>query len=284
LESRSMEIASVSGTIHMVPLVNPLAALIRRQDFPFEESRYRKLPHDRTANLDRLWGGGKEESPVLSAICKVLWEELLSSADAILDLHAWSEWFCPMAWAHERDQDLLYQSGFPFQVVRQSSSQPSLHTLREMAWAVNKPVLVAELPGQNTVRPASLDLGRGVIRNFLVSLGQFPAERRVELTRSPLVWRDGFSRWEAVAPASGLWHSLVPAGTLVSKGDLLGEIFCVDRWLPLAELRAGISGLVLFNGPPIWGEDHRESQLLSSGQPLVRIQSLEPTPDQEVSV
>lgn len=135
----------VRGRIHVFPAVHPLALRLRSQDYPVESSRYRKMTFTAETNLDRMWGRESAIDPLLPAITSQLWDNCLAHCDHLLDLHAWSEYFCPMAWAHERDAALLHGTGYPYRTLRQDNPGPSLHTLREHAWSVRKPVVVVEL-------------------------------------------------------------------------------------------------------------------------------------------
>jgi uncharacterized protein len=266
---RQLDPADVLGTVHFLPVLNPLAIRTRRQDFPCEEARYRKLLHTAQFNLDRLWGGGDAMEPVLSRITSTLWQGVLGGCSAILDLHSWSEIFCSMAWAHERDSGLLSATGFPFQTLRSLEADPPLYTLRERAWSEEIPIVVVELPGQNVVRPEARELGLRVVRNFLIARGHL--EGIPEIPSVPVLLRDTGARCDVEAPAAGLWSPGPSAGDFVYGGNLLGEVLSLDSLEVLAEVRAPRDGLLFFNGPPFWGEDHRESQLVMAGQPLARI-------------
>ncbi len=274
LAFRALDPAQVRGVVHFFPALHPIALRLRQQDYPVEAGRYRKLAFGEEFNLDRLWGAGGAGAaePLLSATTARVWEACLSGCAQLLDLHCWSEYFCPMAWAHERDAALLAATGFPWLTLRRESGGPSLHTLREKAWSEGKPIVVAELPGQNVAHPEATALGVRTIRNFLIACGQLdePPQRpaqQVEL-------REGGERVSVEAPATGLWHPALERGERVEAGDLLGEILGLETFEPVAKVFSSIPGLLLFNGPPIWGEDHREHQLIDAGQPLARVQRI----------
>lgn len=269
---RDLDPAGVNGRVHVFPSLNPIALRLGVQDYPTESNRYRKAVHADECNLDRLWGREDALDPLLPAITRQLWEGCLAGCDHLLDLHCWSEFFCPMAWACERDKALLTATGFPFITVRNNQPTHCFHTLRDQAWSVEKPVVVLELGGQNVVRAESLALGKRTLRNFLIACGHLdeapqPAARQVEL-------QEGGRTSTLEAPANGLWHPLRGIGEIVAAGDVLGEILCLETFETLAEVTAEIPGLLLFNGPAIWGEDQRERQLIYRGQRLVKIQEV----------
>ncbi len=269
---QKLDSATLAGTVHFFPTTNPLALQTRRQDFPLEDSRYRKLPMTETANMDRLWGSGVALDPILSATTEQLWENPLRSCQQILDLHGWSSYFCPMAWAHERDETLLRQTGFPFVTVRRNQDGTSLGTLRERAWQIGMPIVVAELPGQNTVTPEALKLGVNTIRNFLIAAGHLD-EPMVKPASQILIDADAADLYVEL-PVSGIWKAACQAGDLIQEGAPLGEVLSLENFEPIWTARAPQSGLVLFNGPPIWGEDHREHQIVYPGQRIATVKAI----------
>lgn len=263
----SLNAALVHGTIHFFPTLNPLALAIGRQDFPSEETRYRKLTIDAESNLDRLWGGGRPAvDPILSATTRAVWDTCLAECDAILDIHAWSRFFCPMAWAHERDAALIEATGFPWIRLRTDRPEGSLHTLRERAWESGKPVVVVELPGQNSVSRKALDLGCRTIRNFLVATGSLreppvpPAGR--------IVLHGDESDTRVSSDAIGFWSPAARAGCIVSEGDLLGEVLGCSTFEVVRKVVSPHAGLLGFNGPFLSGEDAQERQLVYPGEKL----------------
>jgi len=276
----ALDPALVHGTIHFFPTLNPLALAIGRQDFPFEESRYRKLTIDVESNLDRLWGGGKPPAdPILAATTQAVWDGCLGGCGAILDLHAWSRFFCPMAWAHERDAALIEATGFPWIRLRGDRPEGSLHTLRERAWAGGKPVVVVELPGQNSASREALELGCRTIRNFLAATGNL---RETPVPPSGrIVLRGCGPDTRVFSDAMGLWSPAARAGCIVSEGDLLGEVLGCSTFEAVRKVVAPHAGLLGFNGPFLSGEDAQERQLVYPGETLAvlhRIDSFQGEP------
>ncbi len=265
---------SVLGRVEIFPALNPLALKILQQDFPTEASRYRKLGVSLEGNLDRLWGATESLDPILAATTRQLWDGVLSHCDFLLDLHCWSDWFCPMAWAHRRDEAILRATGFPFITRRTDGGGASLGTLRERAWSTQKPVVVIELTGQNVIRAESLALGKRTLRNFLIATGNLDEE--ADLSGAQVELDEGAAEQVIHLGASGLWIPERRCGDSVKPGDLLGQIISLDTFEPLWEARAEISGLLFFNGPPIWGEDHREHQVAFSGQKIAVIRTPHP--------
>jgi predicted deacylase len=270
----------VCGTIHFFPTLNPLALAIGRQDFPAEESRYRKLTIDVESNLDRLWGGGRQATdPILSATTRAVWDGCLEGCDAILDLHAWSRFFCPMAWAHERDAALIEATGFPWIRLRTDRPEGSLHTLRERAWASRKPVVVVELPGQNSASREAMELGCRTIRNFLAATGSL--RESPVLPAGRILLRGGESDTRIFSDAMGLWSPAVRAGCILSAGDVLGEVLGCSTFEAVRKVVAPHAGLLGFNGPFLSGEDAQERQLVYPGEKLAvlhRIDSVQGEP------
>ncbi len=269
---RRLDPQTLAGTVHFLPTLNPLALQLRQQDFPVEAVRYRKLPVAGTANMDRLWEGGSALDPILPATTEQLWDNPLASCRRILDLHCWSSYFCPMAWAHERDEVLLLETGFPFVTVRPTPQSTGLGTLRERAWQTQTPIVVVELPGQNTATPEARRLGEITIRNFLIAAGHLdePSIRRV-----PQVVIDSAGTESPVdLPVGGIWNPAREAGELIEEGAPLGEVLSTANFESLWTASAPQSGLILFNGPPIWGEDHREHQVVYPGQRIANVKAI----------
>lgn len=272
---QKLDPAKLSGTVHILPALNPLALQLRQQDFPIEADRYRKISLHGTANLDRLWDGGDSLDPILTSATEQIWESLLAPCDHLLDLHCWSQHFCPMAWAHERDHLLLSATGFPYLTLRRDSISGSLGTLRERAWQFGKPIVVVELPGQNTVSCAALDLGHKTIRNFLIAAGHLSEAPDLAETQYLLMQDSPTTTLDL--PVGGIWSPHIQAGQFVEQGSSLGEVWSMETFEPIWTAQADLSGLVLFNGPPIWGEDHREHQVVYAGQRIAKIQAISNT-------
>lgn len=269
---RQIDPQALAGTVHFFPTLNPLALQLRQQDFPLEDNRYRKLPLAGTTNMDRLWDDGAALDPILPATTGQIWNEPLRSCRQILDLHCWSAYFCPMAWAHERDEALLLETGYPYVTVRPSSQSAGLGTLRERAWAAETPIVVIELPGQNTASPEALGLGTSAIRNFLIAAGHLDEPR---IQRVPQIIIDASGAESPMdLPVGGLWNPARRAGELIAEGAPLGEVLSPESFTSLWTARAPQSGLILFNGPPIWGEDHREHQLVYPGQRIANVKAI----------
>ncbi|PYE49373.1 succinylglutamate desuccinylase/aspartoacylase family protein [Deinococcus yavapaiensis] len=236
--------ASLSGTLVVLPIVNPAAFWAR--------SIYVN-PID-GLNLNRVFPGDASGSyaPRLAAW---LHETFLSRADALIDLHGGDlvealEPFSIYARGHEASRQLALAFGLPHLLSSES---------RGMSYEVTRthgvPAIIAEASGQGLRGEQDVALLVEGTRRAMRHLGMLDGED----VRAPIREHETFA-WLS-SPERGLWTPSVAAGETVEVGQTVGVLRdLTGRTLHTAT--APGSGVVLFVV---------SSLAMNAGDPLVGI-------------
>ncbi len=259
---------ALKGTAVFLPVLNPLAVLSRRQDFPVEEFRYRRMglnmltPRADTApdfnyNMDRCWRESPAAATYAAAAAEAVWQTWLRHADWCLDLHGWTSAFAPLAWSMRQHAAFLRSFGLPcYQLRAPRLADPAAGMSSVRAFHAGIPLIVAELPPQNFVDPASAASGRRGILNSFKFHGMLPG--RPELPPVQYELRQGGKDAVMVTDAEGLLIGEIPPGAWARKGQVAARVFSLETFENLWSFIAPFDGLVFSNGRGLWGEDVRE--------------------------
>jgi predicted deacylase len=57
--------ARMRGTVHFLPVMNPVGVRTHAQDYPTEKSRYRPIKFARSMNMDCVWQGEEDRKSVV---------------------------------------------------------------------------------------------------------------------------------------------------------------------------------------------------------------------------
>ena len=213
--ARSLDPATVSGRITVVPLVN-LPAFWARSPFV--------VPDD-GKNLNRCFPGDPSGS-YAEALADAVFTRFITGSDALLDLHAGDlpEALEPFAIYEEspvegaaRDLALAYGLGH---VVRQTRAARTVAGSSDAAAAdIGIPAIIAESGQNGLVDRASVDRHLAGLANVARFLGVLPGE---VVRHAPPQEHEGW-HWLRT-PVAGWWEPAVPVGTDVAAGDLLGTV------------------------------------------------------------
>ncbi len=244
--ARTLDPATVSGRLTLVPLVNVPAFWARS---PFV------VPHD-GKNLNRCFPGDPDGS-YAEVLAHHVFQTFVVGSDHLLDLHAGDlpESLEPFAMYEEspvgaasRDLALAYGLGH---VVRQSAAQRTVAGSTCAAAAdVGVPAIVAESGMNGLLDRACVERHLAGVLNVARSLGVLPGD---VVHHAPPQEHDGW-HWLRT-PTAGWWEPRVPVGAAVEAGALLGTVSSLlDD--DVSEVRAPEAGVLLFlTSSPAVGDD-----------------------------
>ncbi|MCF7855899.1 MAG: succinylglutamate desuccinylase/aspartoacylase family protein, partial [Candidatus Pacebacteria bacterium] len=261
----SLDPGDVCGDVVFFPVMNPLAVRMQQQDFPTEENRYRPVSFTRTCNMNRTWPDQKRQIECYAAaITSIVWETYVRHADVLLDLHGWGGRSLSLAWAHERDLELLRSFGFPWYMVRRDPSKAT-GVSETTAWSAGIPVIVTELAPQNAVHNPTVKLAVRSIGNLLKFKGLLKGEP--DLPPVQVEFDQDHEETALVSEAEGLLVSEREPGDWVREGQGIARVISLETLETLWSFEAPYDGLVYNLGAGLgWGEDHLESAVVFPGQ------------------
>ncbi len=263
--------AKLKGTVVFLPVMNPLGIYSRRQDYPCEEVRYRKIGiKEDIYNINRQWGKKSKVESYAAAIPEIVWEKIGKYADYSCDMHGWSGNSLSLAWAHRKHLKFLRSLGFPYYMIWEPKEK-KLEGLNDkgmwdyMAWTHNIVNVTVELSPQNVVLPATVKLGEQLLLNLLKVAGVIEGEP----TMAPIQYEFEPDHKEIAitAEAEGLLVSDLTKGSWVEKGDNILKIISLKDLGTLQEYKAEQSAL-LYNIGGAFPEDSQESSIVYPGQLL----------------
>jgi predicted deacylase len=237
LESASVELR---GRILAVPVLN-LPAFWARTPFV--------VPDD-GKNLNRCFPGDPAGT-LAERLAHAAFTQLIDGADAVVDAHAGDlvEALEPFALydsgpAEARARELATAYGFRY-VVRQQPGPGRAVTgsTSAAAAAIGIPAIIAEAGGCGLVDSVAVELHiRGLYRVLdMLGMGRGRAHREDDRHPNHLerfVWLH--------CKQAGWWEPEAQTGQRVTEGQLLGAVTTIDGAQVLEEIRAPVTGVVLF--------------------------------------
>ncbi|MCM8768192.1 MAG: succinylglutamate desuccinylase/aspartoacylase family protein [Candidatus Omnitrophica bacterium] len=260
---RAISPEKIKGRIVFLPVMNPVAVMMRKQDFPIEEPRFRPTGVSQLLyNMNRKWPPQKKDGTYAQAVTEVVWNTYWKHADFSLDLHGWTDRSLSLAWGMKKQLKLLRDYGFPYHMVTQKS--PETPGLSETA-AYNAGIahLVNELTPQNRIRLEIVNQAATCIFNLLKATGMMAGE----LVRPAVQYEfnQQHQQIEARTPVEGLLIPAVNLGDFVQKGQLIARVVSLENLKTAWEFRAPKEALVFNLGGGGWGEDKGDSNIVYPG-------------------
>jgi predicted deacylase len=208
----------MQGNIVFLPVVNPLSMRQHQQDFPHEMGRYlRSQPPNERFNLNRAWPGDRK-GMLHQRLAAAAWS-VIRKADAVIDLHGWSDQHIGLAWCRPRDRALMRALGFPWSQVM---PKPASTGMLEVACNDSKiPCVTCELTPQDTVFGPSVRYGIQGITNVARHMGILSGDPEYPWARYEL--RSGGGQ-ALVAEAPGLVVTTHEIGQIVEPGEIVVEL------------------------------------------------------------
>lgn len=232
---------ALRGTLALLPVMNPLAVRMRRQDYPFEHGRYARSVE---INLNRHWNG-TGNYPLWSAVAEAVKREVLSEADALVDIHGWSPGTVGMAWAPTEQLDLLKATGFEFirdQGPIEKLDRPEL--LGNWFRMQGKPAVTFELGTQNIFAEHHIERGRRLIANVARHLGLLDSPP--EWPEAQYLFGPASDNVRTTAAHEGLVVFDVPKGAFVTAGRRVYRVVSLETLETLETVTAPMDAVVVF--------------------------------------
>jgi len=269
----------LKGTVVFLPVMNPISVLSRRQDYPAEESRYRKVYLDRMGgptlayNMDRCWIDKPSADTYSFAITQTVMKRWFKKADLIIDLHGWSDTSISLVWGYRENTELVRAFGLPWLKIRDRKEEPFGMVLN-LARKTGKPkILVCELTPQCVLNPVSVEYARRGITNSLKFTGML--EGSIELPPVQYEMYQESKTAGMVSEGEGLIIEEARVGEFVKKGQITTRVVSLETFKTVWSYRAPFDGLVFSNGRTTWGEDLKESSIAYPGYSVGRIIQVE---------
>lgn len=270
----------LKGMVVFLPVMNPVSVLSRRQDFPVEEFRYRKVYYDRTVastlayNMDRCWIGKPTADTYTFAITQTVMKTWFKKADLIIDLHAWTDSSISLVWGYRENTELVRAFGLPWLKIKDRLKEEPSGMVLNLARKTGEPkILVCELTPQCILDPVSVEYGRRGITNSLKFTGMLPG--KIELPPIQYeIYQDSPMK-TIVSEEEGLIIAEAGVGEFVKKGHITTRVVSLETFKTVWRFKAPFDGLVFSNGRTLWGEDLKESSIAYPGYTVGMITKVE---------
>lgn len=243
--ARELRSEQIQGRVIILPALN----------YPALMAGTRLSPID-GRNMNRVFPG-RHDGSVTELIAHYVYYELITQADAVVDIHSGgsSMIFSPCAVIHRLDD--ADQQGACLAAGR-AFGAPLLLVLRELDRAgmldgavedLGKVFVSTELGGGAMVTPRTVAIADRGVRNILRHFGVLAGEPEGEQSRLLETPDDAYT----MAMANGLYEPCAEVGAALRAGDFLGRIHFPDNpeHEPLA-LRASRDGLLITRAGRGW--------------------------------
>ncbi len=239
--ANSIDPERVRGRVIIVPMMN----------YPAFREATRVSPID-GLNMNRIFPGDPKGS-ITRLIADYFTTVLLPMCDFVLDVHSGGKTleFLPFAAYHELD-DKQQQSAC--EAATRAFGAPWFLSLVEIdaggmydsqAESMGKVFVSTELGGGGSTTPATVEIGKHGVHNFLVHAGILDAD---PISPESASVKLDMQQAEAYvfSEHNGLFEPCVGLGDAVSAGQLLGRVYNIERTgVPPVEYRARSDGIIL---------------------------------------
>jgi len=238
---REIDPSKVSGAVFVAPIINILGYELREKDtFPIEDD------YNGKQNMGALYPGDPEGSPHRLTLHHIF-SKLVSKSQYLIDLHGGD----------------LYEYLYPCTMIYPTGKKEFDDTLKKMAKAsgieycisqpLNKnskgltaecaklgiPLLVIEVGSAGIVKEDLIELSYNAVINVLKTIGVLSGRPK---TQPEPKYIKGITVVRSTR--GGFFHQTVETGSLISKGEKLGEIIGLDGQV-IEEIHAPINGLLI---------------------------------------
>jgi len=237
---RTADVRDVRGRIIVLPALN----------YPALKAGTRLSPID-GGNMNRAFRR-RRDGTITEQIAHFVEEELVSRADAVLDMHAGGKtmMFHPLAVSHKLPDDTQTQRakaallafGAPVGlVIEELDSEGMLDTAVERS---GKLFVSTEIGGGGSTDPTTMEIARRGLQNFLIHVGAFRGEIESPQEKTRLMTNDSSGYVTCARP--GLIEFTRHLGETVKKGECLARTYDVDYLdEPARQIVAPVDGILL---------------------------------------
>jgi len=233
------------GIIVFVPAVNHLAMRQHKQNFPFEGRRcFRNQPSDDMFNVNRNWPGDPKGT-FAERLTHTVYQAAVKRADAVIDLHSWSDRFTGLAFTAKRNVAYLRAFGYPFSHFAQAPGQRG--RLLGTCYRDKRPSITCEITPQNVVNPTGVRWACQGILNVARFMGILRGDPEFPWPRYELA-TDGVVN--VTAQTTGLVVPTHEVGDVVEAGEIAVELVDLETFKPLQVVRASERMILRRHGCP----------------------------------
>lgn len=267
-----MDPLEMSGTL-IYCLPNPLA---------FRERVRTTVLDPVPGGMNRVWPGDPEGSAT-ERMAHLIWSELVSHADEVVDLHTGGR-HSP-AWVFyeadgvsekasketaERSEEMARLFGAPILYV-ETEPYGGRKTLRANCVDKGVPAIVPELSGAGYFDEEVVWLAHRGLRNVMVDLGIIEGEVKLPERQVKLKWTANLKEYAVRASKGGVFIPTVQLGDTVRKGEEVGFIYSPRDFQTLETLKAPQDGYVFYirENPVV----HQGDRLISVPEVLEEIEN-----------
>ena len=263
---RQLNPRKLKGTVVFLPVMNPIGARIHAQDYPLEQTRYRKINIVTKMNMNRVWFDARQSSnhTYSREVTKVVWDAYLKHADVCLDLHGWSGLTLSLAMADKKHRALLHAFGCPWCHVIMDGCNRDSGMNHDLMAAHGIATIVCELVPQNIINNESVRIGERGILNIMKFTGMLDGD--LDLPEYQYEFMGLRGEMSVKTPAEGLVVTDFSKGQMVRKGQTVVRVLSLETLATAWEFRAPHDALIFQVGGSSSGEDIPESSMVYPGQ------------------
>jgi len=222
--ANTLDIDRVRGRVFIIPTMN----------YPAFRAATRVSPID-SLNMNRIFPG-KPKGSVSELIADYISNTLLPMCDYVLDIHSGGKTleFLPFAAYHELEDKMQQQS---CEVATLAFAAPYYIRLIEIdaggmydtqAEEMGKVFVSTELGGGGSTTPATAEIGKRGVHNFLVHAGILDMDPILPESASVKLDMQQDNAY-VFSEHDGLLEPCVALGDPVSKGDLIARVYSTER-------------------------------------------------------
>jgi len=262
-----LDLAALRGTVVALPLVDVPAiyATRLREAYAEQAKDMAQYAHQLRQNINRVWPGDASGSWV-DRLAHTISEEVFAKADAVLDFHSarlCDHPFTSYAAEHAPSREIAF--AFGLRVVDETGFDvpPAGQVHKAIPLHYQVPAILIETsPASSVVHESSVEaMHRGML-NVMKHLGMLAG--KPELPAEQILFRrsDAVHIFRSQHVGFFVWHR--GPGSIVQKGDLIGEVRDISTFNVLQECVAPFDG-----GLPSVGPD--QSQVVMPGEQLATL-------------
>lgn len=251
---QSLDPASISGTLILVPMANPLAARVHMQSYPYPDR-----PTERQINdMNRRWHEGHQSANAVDAQVDALMP-IVALGDACIDLHCHEYLYSCLAltdMAIPAGAELAVAMGL--EVIRTGDGTEGMFG-RHVRETLGKVGITVEMPPLRRVDHTSSQIGARSVLNAMKHMGMLAGEP--ELPPSTAIFGTASQQSETVvAQYEGFMARYAEPGECVREGQVVAEIFGPQEFDVVQRLCAPFDGFVMSIGrpPQAWGDPEQD--------------------------
>lgn len=241
--------AALNGTVIALPIMNPMNYSPALDPVAHHSA-------GKHANLNRQWPGDSDSDNALSRLAAFLWEQVVSRADALLDLHccrACDPFFAACLAGHEASLKLAQAMKFEAVDLQTPASYAPNLLFMEVTSRLGLPALLMEsspegFQPQHTVAACEQALLRAMVHLGL--LAALPSVRRRRVARQAPVFSRADRATEIMVHKGGYLGIRRWAGERVKTGEVVAEVRTVDTFEVVERLISPLDGVVACAGDP----------------------------------